>query len=192
MQWRTNLSTVEAARMLGVAVSSVSRWIDEGKLIAGRTPGGHRRIERDDLVKFLRKQNLRIPAALAPSPPRVLIVDDDKQFARWLQEEIQERFPDCDVTLAFNGYPAGEIIGHFKPKVVILDLRMPGIDGFEVCSRLRSNPLFKDTRVIAVTADASAEATSRILEMGARACMSKPLDMDAMTDELANSLGQPA
>jgi excisionase family DNA binding protein len=191
MQWRTNLSTIEVARMLGVAVSSVSRWIDEGKLIAGRTPGGHRRIERDDLIKFLRQQKLRIPSALKPSRPKVLIVDDDKQFAQWLQEEIQERFPDCDLALAFNGYTAGEIIGHSKPQVIILDLRMPGIDGFEVCSRLKSNPLFKDTCVIAVTADTSAEASSRILEMGVHACLTKPLDLNALTDELAKSLGQP-
>lgn len=177
--------------MVGVAVSSVSRWIDEGKLIAGRTPGGHRRIERDDLIQFLRQQKLRIPSGLKPSRPKVLIVDDDKQFARWLQEEIQERFPNCDLTLAFNGYTAGEIIGHSKPQVIILDLRLPGIDGFEVCSRLKSNPLFKDTGVIAVTADASAEASSRILEMGARACLTKPLDMNVLTDELAKSLGQP-
>ena len=47
--------------MLGVAVSSVSKWIDEGNLVAGRTPGGHRRIEPDDLVRFLRQQGLRTP-----------------------------------------------------------------------------------------------------------------------------------
>lgn len=95
------------------------------------------------------------------------------------------------MTLAFNGYTAGEIIGHSKPQVIILDLRLPGIDGFEVCSRLKSNPLFKDTCVIAVTADTSVKASSRILEMGARACLTKPLDMNVLTDELAKSLGQP-
>lgn len=192
MQLRTNISTIEIAKMLGVAVSSVSRWIDEGKLIAGRTPGGHRRVARDDLIKFLRKQNLRIPDALKPSRPKILIVDDDKHFAKWLQEEIQERFPNCDVILAFNGYTAGEIIGHSKPQVIILDLHMPGIDGFEVCSRLQSNPLFKDTCVIAVTGDTATDASSRILNMGARACLSKPLDMNVLTDELTKSLGQSA
>ncbi len=190
MQRRTILSTIEVARMLGVAVSSVSRWIDEGKLIAGRTPGGHRRIERDDLIRFLQQQQLRIPSALNPSRPKVLIVDDDKKFAQWLQEEVLERFPDCDVTLAFNGYTAGEIVGHFKPQVIILDLYMPGMDGFEVCSRLKSNPLFEDTCVIAVTGDISAEASSRILEIGARACLTKPIDLKVLTDELAKSLGQ--
>jgi len=177
--------------MLGVAVSSVSRWIDEGKLTAGRTPGGHRRIEKDDLIQFLRQQKLRIPSELEPSRPGVLIVDDDKQFARWLQEEIQERFPDFDVAMAFDGYSAGEIIGLSKPRVIILDLRMPGMDGFQVCSRLKSNPLLKDISVIAVTADVSAEAPSRILKMGARACLNKPLDMDVLTNELAKSLGRP-
>ena len=188
---RTNLSTIEVAEMLGVAVSSVARWIDDGKLVAGRTPGGHRRIERDDLVQFLRQQQLRIPPALEPGRPSILIVDDDEPFARWLQEEIQNRFPDCDVTLAFDGFSAGEIIGLSKPQVVILDLRMPGIDGFEVCSRLKSNPLLKDIRVIAVTGDISAEASSSILKMGASVCLTKPLEMNVLANELAKSLGQP-
>jgi excisionase family DNA binding protein len=179
---------MEVARMVGVAVSSVSKWIDEGKLAAGRTPGGHRRIERDDLVRFLRQQGLRIPAGLEPSRPKVLIVDDDKQVVQWLAEEIRERFPDCEVIMAFDGYSAGEIIGASKPEVIILDLRMPGIDGFEVCRRIKSNPLLRDARVIAVTADTSEEAGSRILRMGASACLTKPLDMEVLSGELSKYL----
>ena len=64
---RKALSTIEVARMLGVAVSSVSKWIDGGKLVAGRTPGGHRRIEKDDFIRFLHQQQFRIPPELQPS-----------------------------------------------------------------------------------------------------------------------------
>ena len=50
------LSTSAVARMLGVAVASVSNWIDQGQLKAGRTPGGHRRVKAEDLVDFLKRQ----------------------------------------------------------------------------------------------------------------------------------------
>jgi excisionase family DNA binding protein len=188
MYQRKNLSTMMVARMLGVAVSSVSKWIDAGKLVAGRTPGGHRRIERDDLIRFLRQQKLRIPPGLEISAPKVLIVDDEKSVAKWLAEEVRERFPGCEVLLAFDGYQAGEMIGLSKPEVIILDLHMPGIDGFEICRSVKSNPLFKDPRVIAITADTS-DATSRhILKMGAAACLGKPVDLDLLSAELSKSL----
>ncbi len=176
------------AKMLGVAVSSVSRWIDERKLVAGRTPGGHRRIEREDLVRFLQQQGLRVPTELKPFRPRILIVDDEKAFAELLSEEIQERFPDCELLIANDGYSAGEIIGLSKPAAVILDLHLPGIDGFEVCRRIKSNPLLKSTCVIAVTADTSAEARARMLRLGATACMSKPLDFAILCSALSKSL----
>ena len=52
---RNTLSTVTVARLLGVAVASISKWIDAGQLKAGRTPGGHRRVTKEDLVAFLRR-----------------------------------------------------------------------------------------------------------------------------------------
>jgi excisionase family DNA binding protein len=97
-------STIETAKMLGVAVSSVSKWIDEGVLVAGRTPGGHRRIEREDLVKFLHQQKLRIPKELRTSPTKILIVDDEKPLAEWLSEEIRGRYPEFEVVVAQYGF----------------------------------------------------------------------------------------
>jgi len=185
------LSTIQVARMLGVAVSSISKWIDEGKLVGGRTPGGHRRIEADDLVRFLKEQKLRIPAELRPSPAKVLIVDDEKPFTDWLSEEISDRYPELEVMVAHEGYSAGEIVGLVKPDVILLDLHMPGIDGFEVCRRIKANPLIKHIRVIAVTADASADTRSRILRLGACTCLAKPLDAVVILGEIAKVLGLP-
>jgi excisionase family DNA binding protein len=184
-------STLDVARMLGVAVSSVSKWIDEGTLTAGRTPGGHRRIEKDDLVRFLRQQKLRIPAELQTSPVRILIADDEEPFTKWLKEEIGERYPHLDVVVAHDGYSAGEMVGLAKPDVVILDLHMPGIDGFEVCRRIKANPLIKHICVIAVTADASPLVRSRILKLGACVCLVKPFDSAVVLAEITKAIGLP-
>lgn len=188
MQKRKKLSTIDVARMLGVAVSSVSKWIDEGQLVAGRTPGGHRRIEKEDLIRFLRQQKLRIPPELNAPAPRVLIVDDDKPFTKWLTAEIHERLAECEVIQAHDGYSAGEMVGLAKPQAVILDLHIPGLDGFEVCRRIKANPLLKHIRVIAVTGDATPAVRSRIIEVGADACLSKPVDVPQLISELAKAL----
>jgi excisionase family DNA binding protein len=186
---RKALSTIIVARMLGVSVSSVAKWIDEGKLKAGRTPGGHRRIEAEDLVAFLRHQKLPVPDELRPEARRILIVDDEKSFAKWLAEEIRERYPEIEVIQAHDGFSAGEIIGLKRPAVVILDLHMPGMDGFEVCHRIKSNPLIQHTKVIAVSADTSPAARSRILKLGASACIEKPMTREVVLAEIAKSLG---
>jgi CheY-like chemotaxis protein len=78
-----------------------------------------------------------------------------------------------------------------KPDVIILDLHIPGIDGFEVCRRVKSNPLIEHANVIAITADSSPDARSRILKLGARACLGKPIDAAVVLGEIAKALGLP-
>ncbi len=174
--------------MLGVAVASVSNWIDQGKLKAGRTPGGHRRVEAEDLVEFLRRQGLRIPDELLPSPPKVLIVDDEPGVTTLLSDEIASAFPDFEVSTAHDGFSAGEAVGATHPDVVILDMRMPGMDGLEVCRRVKERKDTRDTVIIGITADPSDELQEAILSRGARCLMHKPLNIDALLDEIADAL----
>ena len=185
---RNTLSTITVAKLLGVAVASISKWIDAGQLKAGRTPGGHRRVAKEDLIAFLRRQNLPVPSELSPPPPRVLVVDDEKSVTAWLAEEIKARHPDFEMFEANDGYSAGEIVALSKPDVVILDLRMPGIDGFEVCWRIKSKEETKNITVIAITAHPSDEVQRRIREAGATAYFAKPLDIEALLAEVESAL----
>lgn len=184
------LSTSDVARILGVAAGSVANWIDQGQLKAGRTPGGHRRVLRDDLRGFLRQQNLPIPEELAQSKPLplVLVVDDEVSVAKWLALEISSAEPTWQVQQAHDGFAAGQMVGTYRPHVVILDLRMPDLDGFEVCRRIKSDPVTRDTAVIAITAYPSAGAEQRILECGAQICLIKPLEIDTVLQEVRRAL----
>lgn len=184
-----NLTTSEVARLLGVAVGSVANWIDQDQLKAGRTPGGHRRIAVADLMAFIRKQKLPVPPELQPSQRKILIVDDEKAVTDFLTDELSERHPECEILQANDGFAAGELVGSLKPSLVILDIRMPDMDGYEVCRRIKSRPDTRDTVVIAVTAQPSPEAEEEILACGAQACFPKPLD-DAFFDAVAQALGQ--
>jgi len=177
---KNTLSTVTIAKLLGVAVASISKWIDSGQLKAGRTPGGHRRVAREDLIAFLRRQKLPVPPELDPPPVRVLVVDDEESVTAWLVEEIAAAHPDFEVLQANDGYSAGQIVALSRPDAVILDLRMPGMDGFEVCRKIKSSQETKEISVLAITAHHSAEARRRILEAGASAYFNKPLDIEAL------------
>ena len=181
-------TTSAVARMLGVAVQSVSNWIDAGQLRAGRTPGGHRRIEPEDLLEFLRQQGLAIPAELLPSPPKVLIVDDEEAVVSWVAAEIRAERPDIEVLVAHDGFSAGEMVSIERPDVVVLDLRMPGMDGFEVCRRIKARKDTRKTAVIAITAYPSRKVEQRILECGAEVCLTKPLEADVLLKHVTTAL----
>jgi excisionase family DNA binding protein len=187
---RNTLSTSTAAKLLGVAVGSISAWIDKGILPAGRTPGGHRRIRREDLVAFLRKQSLPVPAELQSARPKVLIVDDEHSVTSWLSDEIASAFDNVETLVAHDGYTAGELVTAEQPEVVLLDLYMPGLDGFEVCRRIKSRPRTRHTAVIAITAHPSDEARRRVTEAGADGFLSKPIDLEAVFGHLAGALNR--
>ena len=183
-----NLSTFAIAQMLHVDPGSVANWIDRGLLKAHRTPGGHRRVEAEDLVRFLRDHKMPVPEELAAAPKRILIVDDEPPITQLIARAIKASHPECEVMEAHDGFRAGTRIATLKPDVVILDLRMPGMDGYDVCRLIKSQDATRHAEVLAMTAYPSEENITRIKECGARVCMIKPLDMDQLIKEVEASL----
>jgi two-component system, OmpR family, response regulator VicR len=170
------LSTLHVARLLGVSHQSIANWIDSGKLRAGKTPGGHRRVSPEDLVTFLKKQKLDIPAELNARSRNILIVDEDPAVGQSLTAAIAAEYAGWKVLLAHDGWTGGETLVAERPELVILDLHMPGMDGFEICQRIKSNVRTKDIMVIAVAAHPSVQAQEAILKAGAVALLPKPID----------------
>jgi excisionase family DNA binding protein len=182
------LTTAQAGRLLGVSDQTIANWVDRGQLQAGRTAGGHRRIEPDDLVAFVKKQKLRVPSELSRTIATILIVDDDAGVGEWVSRTVLGRIPQCRVLVALDGYSAGEIVTAERPGIVILDLYMPGMDGFEVCRRIKSRPSTRDIAVIAITAYPSADAERSILDAGAAICLAKPISAEDLCRVLARFL----
>ena len=179
-----NLSTFDVAEMLHVDPGSVANWIDGGLLKAHRTPGGHRRVSVEDLLEFLRGHDMPVPAELQDGPVRIVVVDDEPAMTQLIAKAIRTAHPEYEVTEAHDGFGAGTIIATVRPDVVVLDLRMPGMDGFEVCRQIKSQKATAGTTVIAVTAYPTDEGRDRILECGAKLCLSKPLDLDELVSEI--------
>lgn len=104
---KKRFSTFDVADMIGVDPGSVANWIDSGVLKAHRTPGGHRRVDAEDLLRFLREHNMPIPAQLKDRPVRILVVDDERAMTQMLAKAIRLQFPDYEVVEAHDGFRAG-------------------------------------------------------------------------------------
>ena len=159
---RKNYTTHDIARLLDVNLNTVATWVDEGKMKAFFTPGGHRRVTHKDLLEFFEKQNIPLPGELT-GELSVLLVEDDPEVMDALKEVLSER-EGTEVYAAMNGYDACEIFVDKKPAIVILDIMLPGIDGFEVCGKMKGRD--KNVKIIAITGYPSDENRKRILECG--------------------------
>jgi CheY-like chemotaxis protein len=80
------------------------------------------------------------------------------------------------------------MLATLKPDVVVLDLRMPGMDGYEVCRLIKSQDATRHAEVVAMTAYPSPESQQQVIECGARVCIGKPLDMAQLINEVEISL----
>ncbi len=173
------LSTFEVAKIVGVHHQTVNSWVRKGWLPAARTPGGHRRIHREDLARFLRKHQQRMnPYSTAENQQkRVLIVEDDEATREALVMGIRERFPAIDVNYAVDGYDAGRKLSRAIPYLVFLDLMMPGLDGFHVLRDIRSDNRLRGCRVVVITGHHTRENAESALRSGADAILTKPVQM---------------
>lgn len=181
-------TTHQVAKLLGVSDQSVANWVDAGKLKASRTPGGHRRIEHEDLVAFLTAQNVPIPAELKPDSMTILVVDDEAGVADVVAGQVRSRFPNHTVVTANDGFAAGRLVSDLQPQLVILDLFMPGLDGFEVCRRIKDDPRTASIQVIAMTAHHTSDTEQTIIEAGAEACFAKPVDLERLATRIGELL----
>ena len=113
---------------------------------------------------------------------RVLVVDDIVANVRLLEAKLTTEY--FEVATAMNGADALEIITTFKPDIVLLDVMMPGIDGIEVCRRIKTNPTTQHIPVIMVTALDQPEDRVRGLEAGADDFITKPVNDAALFSRL--------
>ncbi|KQO16132.1 excisionase [Acidovorax sp. Leaf76] len=174
------LTTFEAARMLGMAVRSVQLMVDRGELQAWKTPGGHRRISRDSVAQWLRSRSggthpgpgARASNAHAQEPftpagrtaqetgerkaqasgaVKILLIEDSIHFQNLVSLLIKQHFPDWQLHIANDGIAGLAMYGQIQPDILIVDLLLPGIDGGALIMTLRSHPQFTHSSLVVVT-----------------------------------------
>lgn len=183
-----NCTTVEIARLLNVHSSTVARWIDEGTLKAFVTPGGHRRVNSADLLEFLKQHNMPLPPELASlEKKRILVVDDDPKVLAPIVRILKTK-KGYETFTAVDGFQAGEQVSDHNPNLVILDIMLPGIDGFKVCKMIKERD--KNIKVLAITGYNTKENRKKILDAGADAFLPKPFEMKKLIENVEALLGE--
>jgi excisionase family DNA binding protein len=188
MQQRTFFTTFEISQICGVNPTTVQNWVKGKKLRAFKTPGGHRRVRREDLISFLKKFGMPMPADLNQGPPLIMIVDDESHILDLLEELMKSGDEEVNITRAASGVEALLMIGECKPDLLILDIMMPGMNGYEVCQRLKSGPSTENIKIVAISGDHSAPVRERILNSGADLFFAKPLKMSDFRKQCFNLL----
>jgi CheY-like chemotaxis protein len=118
----------------------------------------------------------------AAHPRRILLVDDNADAATMLAMVL--RLLGHEVVTAKSGAEGLELGAQFKPDVAILDIGMPGMDGHEVCRRLRAEPWGASIRVIALTGWGAEEDRRRTRAAGFNVHLVKPVDRETLTNAL--------
>ena len=114
------------------------------------------------------------PAEKTATPRRILVVEDNLDGVHSLVLLLRDM--GHEVEYAINGYAALDMAGRIRPEIVLLDLNLPGLSGFDVCRRIKANPALKGARVIALTAYTQDEYRQRATAMGCERYLVKPVD----------------
>lgn len=161
-------TTDDISKICGVTIQTVIGWEKQGKLPAYKTLGGHRRIKKEDLIVFLKKNKIPLPKEMAREwSCRILIIHGNKNTMNLISGFIKNKYPNRTICAATDGFEAGRQIILFKPDLVILGLKLPGSDAFEICEKIRTHQETKHIRVMAISDCYSIETEKKILASGA-------------------------
>jgi excisionase family DNA binding protein len=179
------LTTGDVARLCRVSQVAVWKWIKKGKLKAYRFPGGHYRVELGAFRDFVKQNDIPVDVSiLQHAHKRVLIIDDEPSVVEIATRAVQRIGNDVVIATAGDGFEAGLQVATFRPDLLLLDLMMPGMDGFQVCRLVRSNPATAHIKIIIITAYGSHENLQRALQAGANDFVHKPVDLDRLLDKV--------
>ena len=148
-------TTREAAEALGICVRTAQLWVEQGRLRAWKTPGGHRRILRESVNAQLRAREKECGVSLEGFD--ILIVEDEPIQKQLLQKKIASLGSEINVRTAYNGVEGLIKLGERQPNVLITDLLMPGLDGFHLLRTLIDSPLLRPLQIIVITSLADEE-----------------------------------
>lgn len=176
-----------AADICGLDRTTIFRWVQRGKLCAHRTPGGHFRITLHDLITFARERgiSLELPAEIAYDPPlRVLCVDDEEGVLLLYEQIFHAQFPGTEVFVARDGIMGCVRVGAYAPDLIVVDLRMPNLDGLKFCEIMKQNRETEHLAIIVVSAYINSTVAHRLKMMGVDAVLAKPVE----TSELVRTI----
>lgn len=191
------LSTKQVAMILGVSVSTVQNLVEKGLLQAWKTSGGHRRIHQESLRQLQHKygtqpDNTTDLEALSPRSsqvraikPVVLVVEDDPFMLEVYRNALSKYSDHIVAKFCEEGISALLQIGAQKPNLLILDLNMPNVDGFEVLKSIQSSGYSNKMQILVVSGLSDKELAGRNEELSSFTFVKKPISAQFLDGYMA-------
>lgn len=143
------VTTRQAADLLNVSLRTIQLWSESGVLSAWKTAGGHRRISTRSVEMIRHDQDRAAGTTPAADKVNIVIVEDDPLYLELYQLKIAAWRLPVVVATARDGFEGLMMIGRLSPRIVISDLSMPGMDGFQMIRSLEANDT--ELEVIVIT-----------------------------------------
>ena len=184
------LSTGDVARYCEVNVTTVKRWIREGHLKGFQTPMGHFKVVKTDFIQFLKDNHMPVDESILGSTElKVLVIDDDPGMIKTIVMTLESLNHNLRVDTATDGYDGLMKIGNAVPNLLILDLNMPKIDGYEVIKRVKNTEDYKSAEIMVVSSTLNEETEKKLLNIGVSKYLKKPFKLSELKDEVTLLLG---
>ncbi|HUU27986.1 MAG TPA: response regulator [archaeon] len=186
------LTTGDIARYCHTTVMQVNRWIKSGALKSFRNPGGQYRIMRAEFRSFLESNGMPIIKEFFQGNrgKKILVADDDRTVVEAISYLLKSQPENFEVEISRDGYETLIKAGDFKPDLLILDIRMPKIDGLEVCRRLRQNAsITQGIKILAITGHSEAYDRDLVLSSGANDYLLKPFEKNTLLHHVEELIG---
>lgn len=183
------ITTGEAARLCGVGINTVKRWIQKGELKCLITPGGHWRIVERDFQAFLTAHNMQPLPSRPVQPHKVLLIEDDPAMCLLIEGALELAASDIHFDYACDGYSGLMKLGSMQPDLLILDIMLPEINGLELIHRIRETDICSDPAIVVITGAGDRRLVKRALEKAAPdAVLFKPFATEELISSIENLL----
>jgi len=187
-------SALEVANMCGVVNQTAINWIKNGYLKAFNTPGGQYRVYKDDLLEFINSRGMRIPEALGETLEptadwkSIIVIDDDEVLNEAIAGFLRKNLTKHSVFQSFDGFDAGAQLMEKRPGFVVLDIALPGVNGKDICNRIKTDPAFGKPYIIVITALDDPELEEKMFELGADKFFRKPVKLPELLDTIDSAM----
>lgn len=180
-------TTKDVAKILGVTQRTVQLWSESGRIESRKTTGGHRRFSEDAINKLLESQKAfetEQDKKSGSGKCKVLVIEDDSMLLNLYNINITSWGLPIELELSQDGYDGLVKIGAFKPDVLVLDLTLPSVDGFQIIATLLKNKLLSEMKLIVVTGLSETEITENIQHISHIRVLKKPIDFKLIRAEI--------
>lgn len=190
-------SSFQIGKMLNVSRQAVNQWIDKGYIQSYRTPGGHRRVNQQDLIDFLRERNIPLPDSLrqnsnGPKPHAqhhvMVMVHYDEDYLTLTRNAIISRRSNIQVSTFNNAIDLLMAIGVNMPDLLVMNLDMPFNYGLELIRRLRNNRLSENMPIMVLVREENPLVLNQLRELAIRSIQPRDQAFNMLADQIIDEV----